>query len=88
MRSRFQFVSVVFVLVSFCLWGASVPAQDSKVMGEVKFEGNARIDGDAGVCVDGECLGYVKELKSRQNSSLPWFPESNLTVVSGTLWMS
>ena len=60
MRSQFQFV---FVVVSFCLWVTSVPAQDSKVMGEVKFEGNTKIDRDAGVWVDGEYLGYVKELK-------------------------
>lgn len=38
-------------------------AQSSKVMGEVRFEGDTQIDRDSGVWVDGEYIGYVKELK-------------------------
>jgi uncharacterized membrane protein len=38
-------------------------AQSSKVMGEVRFEGDTQIDRDSGVWIDGEYIGYVKELK-------------------------
>ena len=62
-RSCIQFFSIVFVVVLLGLWASSVPAQGSKVMGEVKFEGNTKIDRDAGVWVDDQYLGYVKELK-------------------------
>ncbi|HEY6387972.1 MAG TPA: PEGA domain-containing protein [Candidatus Acidoferrum sp.] len=40
-----------------------VSAQSSKVMGEVHFEGDTQIDRDSGVWIDGEYVGYVKELK-------------------------
>lgn len=40
-----------------------VSAQSSKVMGEVRFEGDTQIDRDSGVWIDGEYIGYVKELK-------------------------
>ena len=42
---------------------AYVSAQSSKVMGEVRFEGDTQIDRDSGVWIDGEYIGYVKELK-------------------------
>ncbi len=32
-------------------------------MGEVQFEGDTQIDRDSGVWIDGEYIGYVKELK-------------------------
>jgi PEGA domain-containing protein len=38
-------------------------ARDNKVMGEVKFQGASKVERDAGVWVDGEYLGFVKELK-------------------------
>jgi hypothetical protein len=40
-----------------------ISAQSSKVMGEVHFEGDTQIDRDSGVWIDGEYVGYVKELK-------------------------
>jgi PEGA domain len=41
-------------------------AQSSKVMGEVRFEGDTSTDRDAGVWIDGEYVGYVKELKGNK----------------------
>jgi hypothetical protein len=38
-------------------------AQDSKVMGELRFKGAGGVEKDAGVWIDGVYLGYVKELK-------------------------
>lgn len=37
--------------------------QDSKVMGEVQFEGATNLEKDSGVWVDGGYVGYLKELK-------------------------
>lgn len=36
---------------------------ENKVLGELVFEGTTKVDRDAGVWVDGQYLGYVKELK-------------------------
>jgi uncharacterized membrane protein len=64
MCSRFHLVSLIAILLSFSFWVSASPAQDTnKVMGEVKFEGATNIDRDAGIWVDGEYVGYVKELK-------------------------
>jgi hypothetical protein len=63
MRIPLPLFSIVFIAALSCLPATSLPAQDSKVMGEVKFEGNTKIDKDAGVWVDDQYLGYVKELK-------------------------
>jgi hypothetical protein len=38
-------------------------AQESKVMGELKFKGATGVEKDAGVWIDGTYVGYVKELK-------------------------
>lgn len=38
-------------------------AQSSKVMGEVRFDGDTQLDRDSGVWIDGQYVGYVKELK-------------------------
>lgn len=65
MHRRLWLLGVVCLLVPFCTLPAtpSLPAQDSKVMGEVKFTGATKVEKDSGVWVDGEYLGYVKELK-------------------------
>jgi PEGA domain-containing protein len=41
-------------------------AQDSRVMGEVKLKGASHVEKDAGVWIDGEYIGYVKELKGNK----------------------
>jgi hypothetical protein len=43
-----------------------ISAQSSEVMGEVRFEGNTQLDRDSGVWVDGNYVGYVKELKGKK----------------------
>ncbi len=42
---------------------APVPTSSSKVMGEIKFEGATKVARDSGVWVDGNYVGYLKELK-------------------------
>lgn len=65
MHKSLRLPSTALFLTFFCiLLGAPlVPAQDSKVMGELKFKGATSLEKDAGVWIDGEYVGYVKELK-------------------------
>jgi hypothetical protein len=41
----------------------AAPTSSSKVMGEIKFEGATKVDRESGVWVDGNYVGYMKELK-------------------------
>jgi PEGA domain len=59
LRPAASLLALSFLLIST----ARVSAQSSKVMGEVHFEGDTQIDRDSGVWIDGEYVGYVKELK-------------------------
>ena len=65
MRSSLRFLSagVLFTLFSFLLAAPHLAAQDSKVMGELRFKGATGVEKDAGVWVDGVYVGYVRELK-------------------------
>jgi hypothetical protein len=53
----------LFALFLFPLATAIISAQSSKVMGEVRFDGDTQLDRDSGVWIDGNYVGYVKELK-------------------------
>jgi hypothetical protein len=68
MSKRLWFLSILLLLLPFCALLAAplLSAQDSKVMGEVKFHGATGVEKDAGVWVDGEYVGYVKELKGKK----------------------
>jgi hypothetical protein len=55
--------ATLVALFFFPLGTANVSAQNSKVMGEVRFEGDTQLDRDSGVWIDGNYVGYVKELK-------------------------
>ncbi len=65
MHRSLRFPSAALVLGLFCVLLAAPrsAAQDSKVMGELKFNGATGVEKDAGVWIDGVYLGYVKELK-------------------------
>jgi hypothetical protein len=41
-------------------------AAQNQVMGEVRFEGDTQLDRDSGVWIDGNYVGYVKELKGNK----------------------
>lgn len=60
---RFPSAALVLALFSILLAAPRGAAQDSKVMGELKFKGASGVEKDAGVWIDGVYLGYVKELK-------------------------
>ncbi|HYY72789.1 MAG TPA: PEGA domain-containing protein [Candidatus Bathyarchaeia archaeon] len=58
-------ISGFLLIPFFCalLAAPRLAAQDSKVMGELKFKGASGVEKDAGVWIDGTYVGYVKELK-------------------------
>jgi PEGA domain-containing protein len=68
MHRSLRFPSTALFLISFCILLAAprISAQDSKVMGELKFKGATSLEKDAGVWIDGEYVGYVKELKGNK----------------------
>lgn len=55
---------LAFILLS--LGTVQLSAQNSQVMGEVRFEGDTQLDRDSGVWIDGNYVGYVKELKGNK----------------------
>jgi hypothetical protein len=61
--SRFQIAKLL--LTSLCFFGFAGQAapQSNKVMGEVHFEGASKVERDSGVWIDGEYVGFLKELK-------------------------
>ena len=65
MHRSLRFPSRALLLLPFCalLAAPRLAAQDSKVMGELKFKGATGVEKDAGVWIDGTYVGYVKELK-------------------------
>jgi hypothetical protein len=60
-------ISCFALFISFD--AASVRAQN-QVMGEVKFEGTTKIEKEAGVWIDGQYVGYLKELKGNKKIML------------------
>lgn len=58
------------ILLSLAFPGATLSAQGNKVMGEVQFEGKTKVDRTSGVWVDGQYVGYVKELKGSKKIML------------------
>lgn len=63
MSARFRLFSLIFLAFIAFFVASALAAQNSKIMGEVRFEGATKLDRDAGVWVDGNYVGYVKELK-------------------------
>src|SRR5271163_1764487 len=57
----------LFLMILLSLGPAFVSAQSSsQVMGEVRFNGDTQLDRDSGVWIDGNYVGYVKELKGNK----------------------
>jgi hypothetical protein len=60
---KFRSKAVLFAYFGLFLAVAHVSAQNSKVMGQVRFEGATKVEKGSGVWVDGGYVGYLKELK-------------------------
>src|SRR5215470_11873570 len=65
MQGNLRVPQAVLLLSLFCLLivAPRMAAQDSKVMGEIRFRGATSLERDAGVWIDGNYVGYLKELK-------------------------
>src|SRR5215470_1466179 len=65
MQGNLRVPQAALLLFLFCLFivAPCLAAQDSKVMGEIRFKGATSLERDAGVWIDGNYVGYVKELK-------------------------
>jgi hypothetical protein len=63
-RNPFRGGMLVAVLAALIpLLSAAEGYADNRVMGEVLFEGASKVERDSGVWIDGQYLGYLKELK-------------------------
>jgi hypothetical protein len=63
-RTRFHRIAIFLAVLLAVPFGMEkLSAQSSQVMGEVRFDGHTKLDRDSGVWIDGNYLGYVKELK-------------------------
>jgi PEGA domain len=54
----------------FISFNAASARAQNQVMGEVKFEGTTKIEKEAGVWIDGQYVGYLKELKGNKKIML------------------
>jgi hypothetical protein len=66
--------SARFLSFLVLFFAAGLLAQDSKIMGEIRFDPVTSIDRDAGVWVDGNYVGYVKELKDDRDKKVLLLP--------------
>ncbi len=62
-RKKAQLLAWVLVLALVSFPASRVHAQGNQVLGEVQFDGQTNVEKSSGVWVDGEYVGYVKELK-------------------------
>lgn len=60
---RWHWSAGILVLMLVLSWAGRIQAQGNQVLGEVQFDAKTNVDKTSGVWVDGQYLGYVKELK-------------------------
>ena len=58
-----RFLVVTLVLGSLSLVPSSARAAQNQVMEELQFSGATKVERDSGVWIDGQYVGYLKELK-------------------------
>ena len=59
MRHKLQPLLMLFMLLLPCAFGQA----NNKVLGEIEFQGATDVEKSSGVWVDGQYLGFLKELK-------------------------
>ncbi len=74
MRNHAMGKTILLVAIFFCSLSLSFCAPllraQNQVMGEVKFEGTTDVEKHAGVWIDGQYVGYLKELKGTKKIML------------------
>jgi PEGA domain len=63
-------VLAILLFTSIFSLDAIPTCAQNQVMGEVKFEGTTKIEKEAGVWIDGQYVGYLKELKGSKKIML------------------
>jgi hypothetical protein len=64
MKALRRMVALLWILLLVSAFLLPVPVQAAnEVMGEIQFEGKSHVEETSGVWVDGEYVGYLKELK-------------------------
>jgi hypothetical protein len=71
-RRTTSWLSIVFAfaLLLFALVDVPVVHAQNPVMGEIQFEGKSNVEKTSGVWVDGQYVGYLKELKGSKKVML------------------
>src|SRR5579864_8111269 len=64
-RNITAYLCFVFVL-SVLVAAAGAPESRNQVMGEVRLQGLSKVEKTSGVWVDGQYVGYLKELKGNK----------------------
>jgi hypothetical protein len=60
----------VFVWLLVMISGTKTLGAQNKVVGELEFEGKTKLERDSGVWIDGNYVGYLKELKGSKKVTL------------------
>ena len=60
----------VFLLLLVATSGTRTVSAQNKVVGELEFEGKTKLERDSGVWIDGNYVGYLKELKGSKKITL------------------
>jgi PEGA domain-containing protein len=63
---RWRKTAVAMVCVAAMWSGPRVAGAQNQVMGELEFDGKTKLEENAGVWVDGNYVGYMKELKGKK----------------------
>jgi hypothetical protein len=67
MSKRVTIGLAAIVLAGFCFFFVMArAAAQNQVMGQVQFSGATKVERDSGVWVDGQYVGYLKELKGKK----------------------
>jgi hypothetical protein len=67
MSNRNSTKFATLLVAAFCLLLTATRATaQNQIMGEVQFSGATRVEKDSGVWVDGQYVGYLKELKGKK----------------------
>jgi len=61
---------IVFVWLLVMISGTKTLRAQNKVVGELEFEGKTKLERDSGVWIDGNYVGYLKELKGSKKVTL------------------
>ena len=67
---RWRRAICVFVWLLVMISGTKTLRAQNKVVGELEFEGKTKLERDSGVWIDGNYVGYLKELKGSKKVTL------------------